>query len=34
MKNENYEIWKRIYEEFYKIPLEYTTVEKENSYEE
>lgn len=25
MKNENFEIWKKIYEEFYKIPLEYTT---------
>ena len=25
LKNRNYEIWKNIYEEFYKIPLEYTT---------
>ena len=25
MKNKNYEIWKEIYEKFYKIPLEYTT---------
>ena len=23
--NKNYEIWKKIYEEFYGIPLEYTT---------
>ena len=27
LKNENYEIWKKIYEDFYKIPLEYTTEE-------
>ena len=25
MLNENYETWKRIYEDFYGIPLEYTT---------
>lgn len=25
MLNENYEVWKSIYEDFYKIPLEYTT---------
>lgn len=25
MLNENYEVWKRIYEDFYGIPLEYTT---------
>ncbi len=25
MKNENYEMWKKCYEKFYKIPLEYTT---------
>jgi 1-acyl-sn-glycerol-3-phosphate acyltransferase len=25
MKNKNFEIWKNIYEEFYGIPLEYTT---------
>lgn len=25
LKNENYNIWKNIYEEFYKFPLEYTT---------
>ena len=28
MKEKNFEIWKKVYEEFYKIPLEYTT-EKE-----
>ena len=25
MRNENYEVWRRIYEEFYGMPLEYTT---------
>ncbi len=25
MKKENYEIWKKVYEEYYKIPLKYTT---------
>lgn len=25
MKNKNYDIWKKIYEDFYKIPLEYNT---------
>ena len=29
MKQKNYEIWKNIYEDFYKIPLEYTTENKE-----
>ena len=29
MKKTNYEIWKRIYEEFYKIPLEYTTIKED-----
>ena len=29
MKNANFEIWKNIYEDFYKIPLEYTTVQNE-----
>lgn len=28
MKEKNYNVWKEIYEDFYKIPLEYTT-EKE-----
>lgn len=27
--NKNFEVWKNIYEDFYKIPLEYTTVKKE-----
>lgn len=25
MKEKNYKVWKKVYEEFYKIPLEYTT---------
>ena len=25
MKEENFKVWKEVYEEFYKIPLEYTT---------
>ena len=29
MKNKNFEIWNNIYEEFYGIPLEYTTLKKE-----
>lgn len=29
MKKENFEVWKKIYEDFYGIPLEYTTVKKE-----
>ena len=29
MKKKNYEIWKNIYEEFYGIPLVYTTIDKE-----
>lgn len=28
MKNKNFEIWKNIYEEFYKIPLKYETISK------
>lgn len=28
MLNKNFEVWKRTYEEFYKTPLEYTTIEK------
>ncbi len=28
MKEENFKIWKEVYEEFYKIPLEYTTKKK------
>jgi len=26
MKDKNFEVWKKIYEDFYKIPLEYTTI--------
>lgn len=29
MKEKNYEIWKKVYEEFYKIPLEYLTEKQE-----
>lgn len=29
MKNTNYGVWKKIYEDFYKIPLEYTTLKEE-----
>lgn len=29
MRDQNYKLWKNIYEDFYGIPLEYTTVEKE-----
>ena len=29
MKKRNFEVWKNIYEEFYEIPLEYTTINKE-----
>ena len=29
MKEKNYEVWKKIYEDFYKIPLEYTTIQNE-----
>lgn len=28
MKDKNFEIWKKVYEEFYEIPLEYTTIDK------
>ena len=28
MKEENFEVWRRIYEDFYKMPLEYTTENK------
>ncbi len=34
MKQKNYEIWKNIYENFYNIPLEYTTVKKESKEEQ
>ena len=29
MKKKNFEVWKKIYEDFYKIPLEYTTEKKD-----
>ena len=29
MKDKNFEICKKVYEEFYEIPLEYTTIDKE-----
>ena len=29
MRDKNFEVWKEIYEEFYKIQLEYTTIKKE-----
>ncbi len=31
MLNQNFEIWKNIYEDFYKIPLEYTTKKEEQT---
>lgn len=34
MKQKNYEVWKKVYEDFYKIPLEYTTEEKKVSVED
>ena len=34
MKNKNFEIWKEIYEDFYKIPLTYTTITKEQVIED
>ena len=30
MKSKNFEVWKNIYEDFYKIPLEYETEKKDN----
>lgn len=30
MKDKNFEVWKNVYERFYKIPLEYTTVKNED----
>lgn len=29
MKKKNFEVWKKVYEDFYKIPLEYTTEKKD-----
>ena len=34
MKDKNFEIWKNIYENFYKTPLKYTTEEQETSQKE
>lgn len=34
MKNQNYEVWKEVYEEFYQIPLTYTTEEQKVSAED
>lgn len=31
MKEKNFEVWKDVYEEFYKIPLEYTTIKEKVS---
>ena len=31
MKAKNFEVWKNIYENFYNIPLEYTTQKEEDS---
>ena len=31
MKEKNYQVWKKVYEEFYKIPLEYSTIKEELS---
>ncbi len=33
MKDKNFEVWKNIYEDFYKIPLEYTTIQNEEEKE-
>ena len=32
MKNKNFETWKNVYENFYRIPLEYTTANKEQVF--
>ena len=33
MRDKNFEVWKKIYEDFYQIPLEYTTIQEENNSE-
>ena len=33
MRDENFEVWKEVYERFYKIPLTYNTVKDEESKE-
>lgn len=34
MREKNSAVWKQIYEDFYKIPLEYTTIKQEQQEEE
>ena len=34
MKEKNYEVWKNIYEDFYKMPLEYDTLENKERVNE
>ena len=34
MREKNSAVWKQIYEDFYKIPLEYTTIKHEQQEEE
>ncbi len=29
MKEKNFDLWKQVYEDFYQIPLEYTTITEE-----
>ena len=33
MRDKNFAVWKKIYEDFYKIPLEYTTIKEEEKME-
>ena len=34
MRDKNFEVWNNIYEDFYKIPLEYTTIQEQPKEEE
>lgn len=34
MRDKNFEVWKKIYEDFYNIPLEYTTIQEQPKDEE
>ena len=34
MREKNSAVWKQIYEDFYKIPLEYTTIKHDQQEEE
>lgn len=34
MKDKNFEVWKKVYEDFYKIPLEYTTIQEDENKED